>query len=69
MDDADRVTEKAEFEMNVALYRSRKNTPEIQPIGRCLYCDEPFIAEDDRDISKRRWCDAECRDAWEEEQW
>ena len=61
MDDADRATETAELETTIALYRSRKEMPKAYPIGRCLYCEEPFGAAD----STRRWCDADCRDAWE----
>jgi hypothetical protein len=43
-----------------ALLKARK--PEgPEATGECLYCQEP-LAEG------RRWCDAECRDAWQYDQ-
>lgn len=65
MDDADRVDALSEFTARINLQNSRRDEPNVQPTGRCLYCDEPIIADDDRDVSRRRWCNAECRDEWE----
>lgn len=59
MDDADKVAEMAEFQERIARYSSRRDEPQAQAIGVCLYCEAP-IAE-----PGRRWCDAECRDLWE----
>lgn len=48
---------RAEKEAPYLLAASRKPTGPTAT-GRCLYCDE--IVSDDQ-----RWCDGDCRDAWE----
>jgi hypothetical protein len=61
MDDADRAEER-EREMRddaVALARRLAAAP-VPLSARCLHCGDP--------TDGRRWCDAECRDAWEDEQ-
>lgn len=36
-----------------------------RPTGRCIYCDETLIPEDDRTVSQQLWCGPACRDEWE----
>ena len=56
-DDADRADLEVDRTLNEAL---RKRLPEGPAAnGRCHYCGEE-LPED-----YMRWCDADCRDAWE----
>lgn len=55
-DDLDIAAEREELERSFA-QTIRKPAGPIAT-GRCLSCDE--ITDEDR-----RWCDADCRDAWE----
>ena len=57
-DEIDLGTERAELERAAAATIRRPVGP--APTGRCHYCDE--ILDD-----ARRWCDADCRDAWDKE--
>lgn len=55
-DDADRADQEVEYYRADAL---RKRLPEGPAAnGRCHYCDEPVP-------DGTRWCDVDCRDAWE----
>jgi hypothetical protein len=56
-DDIDRAQNEVERSLGEAL-RSRKVSGP-SPTGRCLYCDD--ITGDEQ-----RWCDAGCRDAWQD---
>lgn len=60
MDDVDRTNQDLEF--LDALTKKGNLKKEAEPKGYCLYCYEPLLD------SHRRWCNAECRDAWEKEQ-
>ena len=55
-DALDIASDRAELARQAAATIRRPTGP--TPNGRCHYCDE--IVDDER-----RWCDAECRDAWE----
>ncbi|TSE20593.1 hypothetical protein Talka_00945 [Tepidimonas alkaliphilus] len=54
-DDADLTQARIEREMD-GLLRRRPSAP--PPCGACLWCEAPLPAQ-------RRWCDADCRDAWQ----
>lgn len=56
-DEADRANEQAERLLNAALNMRKPEGPDAT--GYCLWCGEPLTG-------KRRWCDAKCRDAWED---
>lgn len=55
-DDADRSAAMGEFHLRRALAQRKPEGPVAT--GYCLHCDEPLPAE-------HRWCDSDCRDAWE----
>ena len=55
-DDADRADQEVERTMNEALRKRLPDGPVAN--GRCHYCDEPVP-------DGMRWCDVDCRDAWE----
>ena len=57
LDASDLATETEELLRQAALSRRLPEGP--APCGFCLWCEEPLPAP-------RRWCDAECRDAWEQ---
>jgi hypothetical protein len=40
--------------------QSKANTLEFEPVGHCLFCEEPF-----EDGSPKRFCNADCRDDYE----
>ena len=54
-DQFDRATEREEMDREAALKLRKPEGP--TPTGECLWCGEPVE-------SPRRWCNAECRDAW-----
>lgn len=56
MDEADLAQEEIEREQDRLMRIRRPVGP--QSTGECLWCGEPLP-------DGRRWCDAECRDAWE----
>lgn len=62
MDDADRAEEKIEQALDDALAEVRRAQENgVKAVGACLYCAElvpPGF----------RFCDADCRDAWDYEQ-
>ena len=58
-DPTDVASDNEEVARNDA-QRARKPAGPL-PMGHCYYCDEPLHD------NYRRWCDAECRDAWEKE--
>lgn len=58
MDDIDRTNQ--DLEMYEKSRRSQYKK-EAEPTGYCLYCEEPL------NDPNKRWCNAECRDAWEKE--
>lgn len=57
-DDADLTQARLERELDGLLRRRRPTAPPA--CGACLWCEAPLPAG-------RRWCDADCRDAWERE--
>ncbi len=58
----DRASDQEDLMRQSALNFQRKQAkPAAVATGFCLYCDEPTKPE-------QRWCNAECRDAWEWEQ-
>ena len=56
-DNLDIASEREELARSMALTVKKPEGP--VPTGRCLYCDE--IVDD-----AQRWCDSECRDAWQD---
>lgn len=63
-DEGDTAQELAELYLDMALKRTRgKGTdPEVpvNPTGHCFYCSANLKWP-------RRWCDANCRDYWQQE--
>lgn len=57
-DEADRAAQEVEVNLAEAVRLRRPPGPIAN--GRCYYCDE--IVDEDA-----RWCDIECREAWERE--
>lgn len=60
---ADIVDEAQEREENyraglLRLSHQRAKVAKPSANGRCFHCDEPVAGD-------KRWCDTECRDAWE----
>jgi hypothetical protein len=55
-DEADRASQEVERDLAEAMRLRRPVGPVAN--GRCHYCDEAL--DDDM-----RWCDIECREAWE----
>lgn len=55
-DEVDRADQEVEYYRADALRRRRPEGPVAN--GRCHYCDEPVT-------DGMRWCDVDCRDAWE----
>lgn len=58
MDIADRYEQDRAFLEKVYKPNLKK---EAEPTGYCLFCGEPIH------VKGRRWCDADCRDAWQKE--
>lgn len=56
-DIADKGNDAADLFLSVAL-RNRQPAAKVAPSGACLHCAAPVEGD-------RRWCDSECRDAWE----
>ncbi len=55
-DEVDVTAQRLEREMDALLRYRVKAGP--CPTGACLWCEAPLPAQ-------RRWCDADCRDAWQ----
>lgn len=55
-DEVDVTAQRLEREMDGLLRRRRTAAPPA--CGACLWCEAPLPAQ-------RRWCDADCRDAWQ----
>jgi hypothetical protein len=60
MDDADLTAHRAEIEEGLLRRASRKPSGP-PPIGECYFCQSPLT-------SGLRFCDAECRDDYENQQ-
>lgn len=58
MDDVDITQERLEREQKALETRISAAKPEAVATGLCLWCDEVLDP-------KKRWCDADCRDAWQ----
>lgn len=58
-DDADDAQTHIDQELTY-LIDNRDTQPAAKATGFCLYCEEPQPAG-------RRWCDAQCCKAWEQE--
>ncbi len=59
MDEADIADIQVQRDLAAALANRKPSGPEAT--GKCLYCAT--------EVGKNmRWCDAECRDAWQDEQ-
>lgn len=56
MDDLDRAQTLNDLSLAHALQQRKPEGPAAT--GRCLYCEEP---------TEKRWCNAWCRDTWQEE--
>ena len=61
-DDADRAEVLIEHAVDDALAEAhaRADLPEVEATGYCLFCYTPLL-------TARRWCNANCRDAWQHE--
>lgn len=61
-DEIDSVSSKEDDikNRNIEQIRKAAKTREVEVKGACLFCDEPLPVD-------RRWCDSDCRDAWEKE--
>lgn len=57
-DEFDRAAAYEEQDRQAAIARRKEEGPGLT--GYCLHCEDP--------LAGRRWCDAHCRDAWEQEQ-
>lgn len=57
-DEVDVTQERIEREIEIMRRAIAAMREEAKPIGECLWCGE--VLDDGR-----RWCNAECRDAWE----
>lgn len=55
-DDFDRASDQEEMQRVQALNLRKQEAP--ASTGFCLYCEEDVPPS-------RRWCDTDCRDAWE----
>lgn len=56
------IIDRAQNEMEAyERFRKHKTRKDAEETGYCLFCGEPMP-------KGRRWCNAECRDAWEKEQ-
>ena len=63
-DFADRAAETAEQLDALHLQERRPEGPPAT--GRCLWCEAPLAPfAPPHHAVPRRWCDADCRDAWE----
>ena len=61
-DQFDRASDLEELDRQSAMNLQQKQAkPAAEAGGHCLYCYEPLAAG-------YRWCNAECRDDWDEEQ-
>lgn len=58
-DEIDRANDLAQTHLELAIAAARSG-PELAATGACLYCDEPLEGG-------RRFCDAEHRDAYDQE--
>jgi threonine synthase len=58
-DDADLTQDRMELEEKIRKHYIHKPAREAEAQGFCLECGEELPAE-------MRWCDADCRDLWEE---
>lgn len=71
MDDADRAAQAEPWIHEEELFRSKRpEGPRPKLASLCLWCGEVLdeIPPTEEGIRHaRRWCDAECRDAWEKE--
>lgn len=59
-DDLDRAQDHIEREEEMRRKYQPANTQEVEGTGYCLYCGEEVGV-------RARWCDALCRDGWEED--
>ena len=59
MDDADITQERLEREQKARETRISASEPEVLATGLCLWCEEVLTP-------KKRWCDADCRDSWQQ---
>jgi RNA polymerase-binding transcription factor DksA len=58
-DDADMTQDRMELEDKIRKKYTQRLAKEAEANGYCLECGEDLPAE-------KRWCDANCRDLWEE---
>jgi hypothetical protein len=57
----DNANDLVELTDALAVKAIRSNLkPEAEATGECLWCCEELVAP-------KRWCDADCRDAWEKD--
>lgn len=70
MDDADRAARSDEWIMRAAIEERRPEGPRPMLVTMCLFCGKEIdhVPATVEGIKKaRRWCDADCRDAWAKE--
>lgn len=58
MDEADQANDNIARDEAIAIKVTANRGPEVDSTGVCLYCTEELT-------DGRRWCDADCRNAWQ----
>lgn len=66
MDDVDLTTQRQEMELErqIGLAINKADAIDLNGPGVCLACEEEISFSALADVTPR-WCDADCRDAWE----
>ena len=68
MDEIERAQQETERFLATSLRKHQQkqaSKPEITAKGHCLNCDEPLAQLPDK-CKAPRWCDADCRDDWDQ---
>lgn len=60
MDDVDKAQHQEDMMLNHYLNNARRQATSALATGECLYCEEPLPPG-------LRWCGAECRDDWQQD--
>lgn len=58
----DQANDAADLFLRSALSKRQRNVTHTDGIGLCLNCGA------DVEDTRKRWCDADCRDDWQKEQ-
>ena len=67
-DEADMTQERLDAEAEVMRKFRGEPKREVEPIGKCLNCAEPFVDDDGNELvvggNDKRWCDEHCARDW-----